>query len=42
MAKNLGLLSKAKPYLNIGSLLMLHYSFMQTYINFGNRRSIEQ
>ena len=36
IAKNIGLLYKAKHYLNKRSLLVLHYSFMHTYINYGN------
>ena len=35
-AKNLGLLYKAKHYLNKRSLLVLYYSFIHTYINYGN------
>ena len=36
MAKNSGLFYKAKHYLNKRSLLMLYYSFIITYINYGN------
>ena len=36
IAKNLGLLFKAKHYLNKRSLLVLYYSFIHTYINYGN------
>ena len=36
IAKNLGLLYKAKHYLNKRSLLVLYYSFIYTYINYGN------
>ena len=36
IAKNLGLLYKAKHYLNKRSLLVLNYSFIHTYINPGN------
>ena len=36
IAKNLGLLYKAKHYLNKRSLLVLYYSFIHTYINYGN------
>ena len=35
-AKNLGLLYKAKDYLSKRSLLVLYYSFIHTYINYGN------
>ena len=34
--KNLGLLYKAKHFLNKRFLLVLYYSFMHTYINYGN------
>ena len=34
--KKLGLLYKAKHYLNKRSLLVLHYSFIHTYINYWN------
>ena len=33
IAKNLGLLYKAKHYLNKRSLIVLYYSFIHTYIN---------
>ena len=36
IAENLGLLYKAKHYLNKRSLLVLYYSFIHTYINYGN------
>ena len=36
IAKNLGLLSKAKHYLNKRSLLVLYYSFIDTLINYRN------
>ena len=36
IAKNLGLLYKAKHSLNKRSLLVLNYSFIHTYINSGN------
>ena len=36
IAKNLGLLYKAKHYLNKRSLLVLKYPFIHTYINPGN------
>ena len=36
IAKNLGLLYKAKHYLNKRSLLVLDYSFIHTYMNYGN------
>ena len=36
IAKNLGLLYKAKHCLNKRSLLVLYYSFIHTYINYGN------
>ena len=36
IAKNLGLLYKAKRYLEKRSLLVLYYSFLHTYINYGN------
>ena len=36
IAKNLGLLYKVKHYLNIRSLFVLYYSFIHTYINYGN------
>ena len=35
-AKNLGLLYKAKHYLNKRSILVLYYSFIRTCINYGN------
>ena len=35
-AENLGLLYKAKHYLNKRSLLVLYYSFIHTYINYRN------
>ena len=34
--KNLELLYDAKLYLNNGSLIVLYYSFIHTYINYGN------
>ena len=36
IAKNLGLLYKAKHYLNIRSILVLYYYFLPTCINYGN------
>ena len=36
IAKNLGLLYKAKHYLNKRSLLVLYYSFIHTYVNYRN------
>ena len=36
IAENFGLLYKAKHYLNKRSLLVLYYSFIHTYINYGN------
>ena len=36
IVKNLGLLCKAKHYLNKGSLLVIYYSFTHTYINYGD------
>ena len=36
ISKNLGLLYKAKYYLNKISLLVLYYSFIHTYSNYGN------
>ena len=36
IAKNLKFLYKAKHYLNKRSLLVLYYSFIHTYINYGN------
>ena len=36
IAKNLGLLYQAKHYLNKRSLLVLNYSFIHTYIDYGN------
>ena len=36
IAKNLGLLYKAKHYLEKRSLLLLYYSFIHTYINYRN------
>ena len=36
IAENLGLLYKAKHYLNKRSLLVLCYSFIHIYINYGN------
>ena len=35
-AKNLGLLYKAKFYVNKESLVMLYYFFIHTYTNYGN------
>ena len=35
-AKNLGLLYKPKHYLEKRSLLVLYYSFIHIYINYGN------
>ena len=36
IAKNLGLLYKARPSLERNALLALHYSYIQTYINYAN------
>lgn len=36
MVKNLGLQRKAKHYLNKISILVLYYSFINSYINYGN------
>ena len=36
IAKNLGLLYKARPFLEIIALLALYYSYMQTYISYAN------
>ena len=36
IAKNLGLLFRAKQYLDKKSLLSLYYSYIHTYINYGN------
>ena len=36
IAKNLGLLYKARPFLERNALLALYYSYMQTYMNYAN------
>ena len=36
IAKNVGLLYKARPFLERNALLALYYSYMQTYINYAN------
>ena len=36
LVKNVGLLDKAKHYLNKRSQLFVYYSFIHTYINYGN------
>ena len=36
LAKQLGLLCKAKPFLNRRSMINLYFSFIHTYINYGN------
>ena len=36
IAKNLGLLHKARPFLERNALVTLYYSYIQTYINFAN------
>ena len=36
VAKNIGLIYKAKPYLNKDSLLVLYFSCIQSYINYAN------
>ena len=36
IAKNKGLIYKAKPYLNRDSLLALYFSYIQSYINYAN------
>ena len=36
IAKNLGLLYKARPFLDRNALLALYYSYIQTYISYAN------
>ena len=36
VAKNIGLIYKAKPYLNKDSLLALYFSYIHSYINYAN------
>ena len=36
VAKNIGLIYKAKPYLNKDSLLALYFSYNHSYINYAN------
>ena len=36
LSKNLGLLHKAKNYLNKKSMVTLYYSLIHTYLNYGN------
>ena len=36
IAKNIGLLFKAKPYIDKYSLLSLHHTYIHSYINYGN------
>ena len=36
LAKQLGILYKAKPFLNRKSMINLYFSFIHTYINYGN------
>ena len=36
IAKNLRLLYQARPFLERNALLALHYSYIQTYINYAN------
>ena len=36
IAKTLGLIFKARPFLNRNALLAFYYSYMQTYINYAN------
>ena len=36
IAKNLGLLYKARPFLERNTILALYYSYIQTYINYAN------
>ena len=36
LSRNLGLLHKAKIYLNIKSMVSLYYSFIHSYLNYGN------
>ena len=36
IAKNIGLLYKAKPYIDKHSLLSLYHSYIHSYINYGN------
>ena len=36
IAENIGLIYKAKPYLNKDSLLALYFSYIHSYINYAN------
>ena len=36
VAKNIGLIYKAKPFLNKDSLLALYFSYIHSYINYAN------
>ena len=36
MAKYIGLIYKAKPYLNKDSLLVLYFSYIHSYMNYAN------
>ena len=36
VAKNIGLIYKAKPYLNKDSLLAIYFSYIHSYINYAN------
>ena len=36
IAKNIGLIYKAKPYLNKGSLLASYFSYIRSHINYAN------
>ena len=36
IAKNIGLLHRAKPYIDKHSLLSLYHSYIHSYINYGN------
>ena len=36
LSKNLGLLHKVKNYLNKKSMVSLYYSFVHSYLNYGN------
>ena len=36
IAKNIGLMCRAKPFLNKESLLALYYSYIHSYLNYAN------
>ena len=36
IAKNIGLMYRAKPFLDKESLLALYYSYIHSYLNYGN------